>query len=176
MNKKTSIIILAVAILAIGGYLVLVKPNTGAPARVTFDPLNATYVEYRNDQYGFSIPLAETWKGFSVLKKTWEGWPINGMENAATSTHGHLLVIRHPNWTVSEPREDMPVMVFTPGEWDLVMQEKLSLGAAPIHPSKLGENSKYIFALPARYNYDYKTGWEEVDQLVHKLTAFEPVP
>lgn len=135
-------------------------------------------VEYRNAKYGFFIPLADEWKGYTVLNKTWEGRPIaQGTGNQITAViHGPLIIIRHPEWKTSAPREDMPIMVFTIAEWNLVVGEKVSLGAAPIPPSKLGENSKYILALPARYNYDFKAGWEEVDQLVHKLTAFEPVP
>jgi len=33
-------------------------------------------------------------------------------------------------------------------------------------PTKLGENDHYVFALPARYNYAFPKGWEEVDQIM----------
>ena len=33
-------------------------------------------------------------------------------------------------------------------------------------PTKLAENDSYVFALPARYNYAYPKGWEEVDQIM----------
>lgn len=135
---------------------------------------NQLVVEYRNAEYGFFIPFAENWKGYTMVKKTWEGRFIDGANVPQTSVSGPLIVLRHPAWTETQPREDMPIMVFTPEQWNLVVQEKISLGAAPIPPSILGQNSKYIFALPARYNYDFKPGWEEVDQLVHKLQAFEP--
>jgi hypothetical protein len=49
-------------------------------------------------------------------------------------------------------------MIFTIDQWNLIQQEKISVSAAPIGPSKLGQNSKYIFALPARYNFAYETG------------------
>ncbi|MBU6500999.1 MAG: hypothetical protein KGJ89_02635 [Patescibacteria group bacterium] len=131
-------------------------------------------VQYVNSQYGFSIPLADSWKGYSILEKNWDGWSTDGAGDNTPTTHGPLIILRHPDWTDSTPREDMPIMVFTPDEWNLVFQEKLAVSAAPIPPSVLGQNSKYVLALPARYNYDSRIGWEEVDNLVHGLTAFEP--
>ncbi|HWQ71164.1 MAG TPA: hypothetical protein VN370_02480 [Desulfitobacteriaceae bacterium] len=40
-------------------------------------------------------------------------------------------------------------MIFTLAQWNTVQGEELSVGAAPIAPSELGKNSKYVFALPA---------------------------
>jgi hypothetical protein len=51
-------------------------------------------------------------------------------------------------------------------QWALIQQEKLSVGAAPIGPSELGRNEKYIFALPARYNFAYLPGFEEVQKII----------
>lgn len=126
---------------------------------------------YTNDQYGFSIALPDSWKGYTVLNSQWEGRDV---ASGAVTEHGPLITLRHPLWTAAAPREDMPVMVFTPAQWALVKNQTMSLGAAPIPPSMLGQNSKYILALPARYNFDNKTGFEEVDQLVHTLNAYEP--
>jgi hypothetical protein len=45
----------------------------------------------------------------------------------------------------------------------------MAVSAAPIGPSELGRNTNYVFALPARYNFAYLPGWEEVDETVqHK--------
>jgi hypothetical protein len=54
------------------------------------------------------------------------------------------------------------------GEWHI--------GAAPISPLELGHNSRYVFALPARYNYAFPEGWEEVEQILQgqPLVTFEP--
>jgi hypothetical protein len=46
------------------------------------------------------------------------------------------------------------------------VKEEISLGAAPIGPSKLGSNSKYVFALPARYNFAYPNGYEDVEKIM----------
>src|SRR3989344_4041533 len=117
-------------------------------------------IVYKNNQYGFSINLPASWKGYTILNRQWEGWAIEAMNIV---DHGPIITLRHPLWTEANPREDMPVMVFTPARWALIQQEKMSVGAAPVSPSMLGQNSKYVLALPARYNYDYRTGWEEVD-------------
>lgn len=57
-------------------------------------------------------------------------------------------------------------MIFTMDQWNLIQQEKLAVGAAPIGPSELGRNATYVFALPARYNYAFLQGFEEVAQIL----------
>jgi len=42
-----------------------------------------------------------------------------------------------------------------------------SVSAAPIGPSKLGSNFKYVFALPARYNFAFPIGFEEVEEILN---------
>ncbi|MDD2756827.1 MAG: hypothetical protein PHS80_15045, partial [Methanothrix sp.] len=56
--------------------------------------------------------------------------------------------------------------IFTLAQWDDLLAEKFHIGAAPIGPSELGRNADYVFALPARYNYAFPTGYEEVDQII----------
>ena len=65
-------------------------------------------------------------------------------------------------------------MVFTLTQWDSLQQGKFYVSAAPINPSELGRNIKYVFALPARYNYVFPTGWEEVEKILegNPLKAF----
>jgi hypothetical protein len=57
-------------------------------------------------------------------------------------------------------------MVFTLDEWNQVQQEKISVSAAPFGPSELGRNQQYVFALPPRYDYDFLTGFEEVEKIM----------
>jgi len=45
----------------------------------------------------------------------------------------------------------------------LIQKEKIHIGAAPIGPSELGRNKIYVFALPARYNFGFLNGYEEVE-------------
>jgi hypothetical protein len=65
-------------------------------------------------------------------------------------------------------------MVFTLAQWDSLQQGKFHIGAAPINPSELGRNTKYLFALPARYNYAFLVGFEEVAKILegNPLQAF----
>jgi len=127
-------------------------------------------VEYRNTQYGFTFSLPADWKGYWVVTEKWQGFPIN-TDNASSSTtsaavYGPELLIRNPLWTAKNPRQDIPIMVFTIAQWDLVHQMKLSVGAAPIAPSELGHNATYVFALPARYNYAFPPGYQEVEKIL----------
>ena len=87
-----------------------------------------------------------------------------------------MISIRHPLWTEDTPRQDIPVMVFTVEQWEALKAEEFHIGAAPIGPSELGSNDAYVFALPARYNFEYLTGYEEVEAILRgsPLEAMEP--
>jgi hypothetical protein len=87
---------------------------------------------------------------------------------------GPILTIRHPLWTKDNPREDIPIMVFTLAQWDLVQKEQLIVSAAPFPPTELGRNNRYVFALPPRYDDDELTGYEEVESIMRSspLHAF----
>lgn len=62
-------------------------------------------------------------------------------------------------------------MVFTPAQWNSLQGDEFHIGAAPMNPSELGRSSQYVLALPARYNYAFPTGYEEVEQI---LKSFAP--
>lgn len=127
---------------------------------------------YKNEEYGFSFALPEGWKNYSIHNDVWKGISLTE-ENKETS--GPIIYIRHPEWTKDSPRQDIPVMVFTTEQWKAIENEEFSIGAAPIGPSKLGENSKYVFALLARYNYEFLEGFEEVEKILESnpLETFE---
>lgn len=130
---------------------------------------------YRNTKYGFDFTLPKSWSGYTIVTESWQGRSLEGSTSGQVTETGQKLLIRHPQWTKEKPREDIPVMVFTIAQWQLVSEEKISLGAAPIGPTELGRNSKYVFALPARYNFDSLTGYQEVEQIMEKnpLKAFD---
>ena len=108
--------------------------------------------------------MPESWKGYTIVTDEWEGLAIGGSKAIET---GPLIYIRHPKWTSANPRQDIPTMIFTLSQWDSLQQDKFHIGAAPIGPSELGRNSRYVFALPARYNYAFLTGWEEVENILN---------
>jgi hypothetical protein len=169
------------------------KPGTGAAARrpVTLtvkkqedqwrisDVKMEPYVDsivYKNDRYGFRFALPSSWEGYSILSEQWEGTTVADANEKVAET-GPRLSIRHPQWTNEKPRQDIPVMVFTLDQWNRLQQDQFHIGAAPVGPSELGRNSKYVFALPARYNFAFPEGFEEVDKIIQSgaFSASEPV-
>lgn len=118
-------------------------------------------VVYENTRYGFCFYLPETWKEYTIIEEQWEGTSGAGIVEA-----GPQLLIRHPDWTQNNPRQDIPIMVFMLEQWNALQKGDFSVSAAPIGPSKLGSNSVYVFALPARYNYVFQTGYEEVEKIL----------
>lgn len=128
--------------------------------------INSEFIIYKNTQFGFNFTLPETWEDYSILTEKWEGYSLTGEEGDAAPETGPIITIRHPQWTSQAPRQDIPVMIFTPAQWDRVQNAEMSVGAAPFPPSELGRNSKYVFALPARYNYAFPKGFEEVESIL----------
>lgn len=128
---------------------------------------------YVNEAYGFRFSLPASWAHYRIVIDTWQGLAI-GSETVVAS--GPVILIRHPDWTEAEPRQDIPIMVFTTAQWQALQDEKFHIGAAPIGPSELGANDSYVFALPARYNYAFPKGYEEVEAILagEPLVPFPP--
>ena len=116
-----------------------------------------------NERYGFRFALPDSWAGFTVVEDRWEGVTP---EDASVKASGPILSIRHPEWTAEDPRQDIPIMIFTLDQWNALEQGAFHIGAAPVGPSELGRNNQYVFALPARYNYAFPTGYEEVEEIL----------
>lgn len=121
-------------------------------------------IQYEDIRYGLTLSLPSTWRGYTVLNENWTGNIIDSPTNEKII--GPEIIIRHPLWTAESPRQDIPIMILTQKEWSLIWDNKLAIGAAPIGPSKLYSNDNYVFAIPARYNYAFPTGFEEVDQII----------
>lgn len=123
---------------------------------------NITYV---NDQYGFEFVLPDSWTGYSIVVGGWESYTL-GAAGQVPGPSGVELLIRHPGWTASAPRQDIPIMVFTLRQWDDLRVDKFHIGAAPVNPIELGRNGSFVFALPARYDYAFPLGYEEVERIL----------
>jgi hypothetical protein len=119
-------------------------------------------IEYRNREYGFCFTLPESWKGFRLLWSEWQGSVLTANGEVAHVLRGPKLQIRHPKWTQENPREDMPIMVFTIAQWN----ESPIVSAAPFGPAELGRNRKYVFAVPPRWDYDFSEGYEEAEKIL----------
>ena len=128
-------------------------------------------IKYENDEYGFSFYLPLDWKGYKIIQSEWEGEATKG--SAEIPLGGPIITIRNPLWSTQKPRQDIPIMVFTVKQWDALQNGKFHIGAAPVNPTELGRNEKYVFALPPRYNYAFLLGYEEVKEILanHPLKA-----
>lgn len=122
-----------------------------------------TAITYENDQYGFSFTLPKSWQGYTLVTGVWNGIDL---ESGKQTESGPMISIRHPAWVQKNPRQDIPIMIFTLQQWQAVQNEMLSVGAAPMPPSALGQNAAYVFALPARYNFAFPEGHEEVEEII----------
>lgn len=119
---------------------------------------------YENKQYNFQFYLPDTWEGYSIVEDQWKG--VSLVDSADEKLSGPIIIIRHPQWTEDSKRQDIPIMIFTTDQWEALQKGEFSVGAAPVGPKELGSNSKYVFALPARYNYEFLEGYEKVEAIL----------
>ncbi|PLS02396.1 hypothetical protein [Neobacillus cucumis] len=138
------------------------KPADDKESNNQNNPATDTII-YENTEYGFTFTLPKSWEGYQIVTDTWEG--ISTDQNTVIEK-GPILLIRHPDWTAEKPRQDIPIMVFTHDQWSSLQKEEYHIGAAPIGPTMLGQNDEYVFALPARYNYAFLEGYQEVEKIL----------
>jgi hypothetical protein len=118
---------------------------------------NSSGIEYRNTQYGFCFTLPAGWKGYSIQAEQW---------GDDSSPKGPTVIIRHPRWSPDNPRHDIAIMVFTKVEWRSIQSGEVSVTAAPFPPTELGQNDKYVFALPPRFMNEDLRGYPEVGEIL----------
>ena len=168
-GKKLKVLLIALIVVGLGivvyGISAILIKNESANKK------SSSIIEYRNSQYGSIFSLPESWKGYSIVEDKWEGYALGG---DVTVEQGPIILIRHPQWTSANLRQDIPIMIFSLNQWGSLQLDKFHIGAAPIGPKELGRNSNYVFALPARYDYAFPTGFEEVEQILENnpLQAF----
>jgi hypothetical protein len=104
----------------------------------------APFAFYHNLQYGFCFRAP--WS-YSIVDQTWSGTLFDTQEKVS----GPELIIRNREWSKEDPWQDIPIMIFTLSQWNLVEAGKLAVSAAPIGPSELGRTANYVFALPPRW-------------------------
>ncbi|AFM41690.1 antirepressor regulating drug resistance protein [Desulfosporosinus acidiphilus SJ4] len=139
--------------------------NTTIP-KISSDSADSNLIVYKNPSYGFSFNLPLDWKGYSIVDSQWQGMTFGGQSGESVVETGPMISIRDPRWTKQTPRQDIPIMVFTIDQWNSLQQGVFHIGAAPIGPSELGRNNSYVFALPARYNFAFPAGYQEVETII----------
>lgn len=160
---KASLVVASLALLA--------GCSTQSPADTTptqtptesASPTVATTITYSNTLYGFTFTLPMSWTGYTVVNNSWSG---TDTKSGKTVQSGSLILLRNPLWTDAKKMQDIPIMVFTIGQWDSLIHQDYNVGAAPIPPSEMGRNAQFVFALPARYNYAFPAGYQEVETIL----------
>lgn len=133
---------------------------------------------YTNNDYGFLMQFPNLWNGYTVIKNEWSGQAIDNLENPQKYT-GPLFIFKNQDLAKKYNLQGIPLMVFTPDVWKLVAEGKIAVSAAPVGPEKIGENSKYVFALPPRWIgfadnlYENQARYSEVQQI---LKTFKTLP
>jgi hypothetical protein len=183
MNTSKILGIIVVILLVLGGaYYVLEKrsdvPATGDMSTTTPDnggSMQSDTLTYTNSKYGFVFTLPKSWEGYSIVETQWVGDSIDNSGNLHTGTiKGPEILIRNPQWSSSTPMQDIPIMIFTIAQWNDMQADKFHIGAAPINPSEINRGNVYVYGLPARYNFAYLPGFEEVDQILQS-DPLEPI-
>src|ERR1700746_965488 len=115
--------------------LLLVATAGSSPYRQTqgetSPKLTGPTIQYRNAKYGFCVSLPASWQGYSIVAGHWEGSSFNSSQGSQVVVqHGPLISIRHPLWTKENPRQDIPIMVFSRKQWDSLQKDGFHIGAA----------------------------------------------
>lgn len=118
-----------------------------APAPAPKPSAQQSSIIYPSAEYGFCFFLPESWKGYTIVSGQWSGTILS----SGQEVHGPQILIRNPKWTAAAPYQDIPIMIFTAAQWKQVEDVDMAVSAAPIGPSTLGQNGKYVFALPPRW-------------------------
>jgi len=158
MSKiKNILIFLSFACFVAGG--IFVWQYWGTPKECWPKEVTTAWQIYKNKEYGFTLTLSQGWQGYSVKTN-----PIE---------YGWKVVIRHPRWTEAKPYEDIPILVYQIKQWEKWATNDFEdyPTAAPFGPQERGRNRRYVFATAPRYNYDYCTGWEDVENIIKTLKS-----
>jgi hypothetical protein len=133
-------------------------------------------LRYHDTKTGFTFYLPETWRGYSVLHKEWQGQnyvPAN--DEYITVTCGPVFVLRHPHWTASKMYQDMTLVVYTRSQWDGEKQGKFSCtyfaGGTMV---ELWHNHNYVFAMSTHEGKAELEGWQEVNEIVTQNVQASP--
>lgn len=163
MNKKTILAsAITIVLLIIGGiYYYTRGGGTAIGGEV-----------YRNEQYGFKMTFPDSWKGFTVTEDTWKGSLTTG-PGLGNEYGGTKFVFNNPQRTAQEKWQDIPIMVFTPDVWEMVVNGKVRASSLEDLPEKIGENQDLVFATPPRWTYDNDFGVEEAIAIVKTFKGFK---
>jgi hypothetical protein len=119
---------------------------------------------YKNAKYGFTFSLPEGWKGYTIVSEEWEATDAQ----KGVVERGPIVYIRPPGWSKENPRQDIPIMVFTSAQWESVEHGDFFMNGAAIVPEELGQNRKYAFAVSRHVEDSDVAGAKEVNQILQQ--------
>jgi hypothetical protein len=158
--------------------LVLSSALTGCSTNAPNHPYGLP-LRYRNARYDFTFFLPTSWRGYSALIQQWEGESYSPTaDKLIVVGHGPMITFRHPQWHPNAPYQDIPVLVFTRAQWDLLHQGKLwpSLFAGGTM-DELWHSQKFVFAMSSRYNAaDDVKGWKSTGDIIKQNCAANKMP
>lgn len=193
--------ILAGALVGFLGYSLVVKKDT--VARVTSEvseqeikneaennsegvkpAVQQTATEYKNTEFGFSLQLPASWKGYTsaVYKVETDGYFTVGV------THPTEKIYPPADFpTTSKPIPKTYSFIVVPiATWNkwYVTGEGAQPFAAGVGASEFGRNSQYVFAMAPRYYYGAYVYGENVsekdkkegEQIAQSFKVFNPIP
>jgi hypothetical protein len=137
----------------------------------------AVPVRYQDSRYDLTFALPSGWQGYEVLKQQWEGQTyLAAMDKTTVPEQGPVIVLRHPQWTAGNPSQDIPILVFTRGQWDSLHHGNFTIYAGGV-VYELWHNQKYVFGIHSRYNADDSaTGWREAQDVVERNSKIHDTP
>ncbi len=129
------------------------------------DPATAPVV-YHNADYGLTFTLPADWRGYTVLMQKWEGSDyVPAHDRAEVVAHGPMIILRHPQWTSENPRQDIPIDVFTRDQWDGLHAGRFEVGVGG-YEREFEHNERYVFAVSSRFDWGELKGREETEKIV----------
>lgn len=144
------------------------------------EPLPNLPVRYHSFKFDFTFYLPKSWQGYSVLVEHWEAplyaAPDSSSRKILGTERGPIIVLRHPQWRMNDPYQDIPIMVFTRQQWEEEHQGRFFPYAGGII-GELWHNPKYVFGLYSRYNFnDEAKDWKEAEDIINQNRAAHPEP
>jgi hypothetical protein len=164
---RTPVALLAAWVAVSPGFVGLLRGashGAGVQAKQEAAGTSTDAVEYTNTKYGFRFSLPSGWKGYTVVTEQWEASDTQ----KGVVERGPMVYIRPPDVTKENPRQDIPIMVFTLTQWESVEHGDYFVGGAAIVPGELGRNRKYAFAVSRRVEDSELAGAKEVNEILQQ--------
>jgi hypothetical protein len=136
-------------------------------------------VRYHSARYELTFYLPPSWRGYSVSIQQIDDERYSSAEDRLIIVgHTPMITLRHPQSQVDAPYQDIPILVFTPVQWEALHRGELwpSIFAGGVM-DELWHNQRFVFAMSSRYNAaDEVSGWKEVADIVERNRVANKMP